>query len=41
MRTDKFDKDDADKWEGEVADVRTQEATTFKGKEELSVLLAA
>lgn len=41
VRTDKFDKDDADKWEGEVVDVRTQEATPFKGKEELSVLLAA
>lgn len=41
VRTDKFDKDDADKWEGEVVDVKTQEATPFKGKEELSALLAA
>ena len=41
MRTDKFDKGDAGKWEGEVVDVKTQEATPFKGKEELSALLAA
>lgn len=41
VRTDKFDKDDAGKWEGEVVDVKTQEATPFKGKEELSALLAA
>lgn len=41
VRTDKFDKDDADKWEGEVVDVKTKEATPFKGKEELSGLLAA
>ena len=41
VRTDKFDKGDAGKWEGEVVDVKTQEATPFKGKEELSALLAA
>ena len=35
------DKGDAGKWEGEVVDVKTQEATPFKGKEELSALLAA
>lgn len=41
VRTQKFDKDDADKWEGEVVDVSTKEATPFKGKEELAQLLAA
>ena len=41
VRTDKFGKDDADKWEGEVVDVRTQETTPFKGKEKLSNLLTA
>lgn len=41
VRTEKFDKDDADKWEGEVVDVKTKEATPFKGKEELAELLAA
>ncbi|MEI3232783.1 MAG: hypothetical protein V8S24_17045 [Gordonibacter pamelaeae] len=34
VRTDKFDKGDAGKWEGEVVDVKTQEATPFKGKED-------
>ena len=41
VRTDKFDKDDAEKWEGEVVDVKTRRAVPFKGKEELSELLAA
>ncbi|MEF9877032.1 MAG: hypothetical protein RR772_09005 [Gordonibacter sp.] len=41
VRTEKFDKDDADKWEGEVVDVKTQQASPFKGKEELASLLAA
>lgn len=40
VRTDKFDKDDVDKWEGEVVDVKTKRAVPFKGKEELSELLA-
>lgn len=41
VRTEKFDKDDTDQWQGEVVDVKTQEATPFKGKEELAGLLAA
>lgn len=41
VRTEKFDKDDGDKWEGEVVDVKTQEATSFKGREELAELIAA
>lgn len=41
VRTEKFDKDDAEKWEGEVVNVQTKEATPFKGKEELAQLLAA
>ncbi len=40
VRTEKFDKDDEDKWEGEVVDVRTKEAFPFKGKQELAGLLA-
>ena len=41
VRTERFDKDDAEKWEGEVVDVRTKEAVPFKGKEQLAGLLAA
>ncbi len=40
VRTEKFDEDDEDKWEGEVVDVRTKETFPFKGKQELAGLLA-
>lgn len=41
VRTATFDKDDAEKWEGEVIDVGTRAVRPFKGKEELANLLAA
>ena len=41
VRTEKFDKDNTGEWEGEVVDVKSQETTPFKGKEELVALIAA
>ncbi len=40
VHSEKFDKNDESKWEGEVVDVKTKETFPFKGKQELSSLLA-
>ena len=41
VRTLKFDEGDVGKWEGEVVDVKTRVVRPFRGKDELTGLLAA
>ncbi|MEG0374040.1 MAG: hypothetical protein RR547_07790 [Raoultibacter sp.] len=41
VRTENFDENDEEKWEGEIVDLQTKQTIPFRGKRELARLLTA